>query len=194
MAILRRIVCVSGFSQGLHRPTGLERLWLRLRELYECRQGLAESEVSLHVWNENWDHFADHILRTGPNDYRELDVRVVAYSWGAGRGFARLAKALDKRGVAVQAAVLSDPVYHSWFGLWRAIWSPIIGRPVIIVPPNVKKVYYLIQNTDTPHGHEVVAQDAKYTHVDPPLVLRGRTHAFMDDSPEFLDLAMKAML
>ena len=167
--ISRRIICISGFQQGLARPTGLESIWMQLREIYSCRDSLPHCCVTLHRWNDNWRAFANHILRTGPINPGTMDIRVVAYSWGCGYAAVRFAKALMKRGLEVQRMVFSDPVYHSWFGLWRAVWSPLIGEPKIHIPQNVGRVSYVVQREDIPHGHELVACNPSRTQIDEPL-------------------------
>ena len=163
--ISRRIVVISGFSQDLSAPTGLEQLWMKLRQLYECRDEEKTCRVSLHTWDEDFEAFTNNVIRTGPEHVGLIDLRVAAYSWGAGRGFVRLAEACKARGIRIHRAVLSDPVYHCWWMPWRALWSPLIGEPKIKVPSSVKEVWYLRQSVDVPKGHEVIAEKATHTGI-----------------------------
>lgn len=173
----RRHVCISGFTQSLQRASGLENLWLMLRDEHEggaCR-------VSLREWDSDWDAFAEHVWRTGLGG--DVDVRVYAYSWGAGHGFVRLARELGARGIQIRYAVLSDPVYRRWYALWRSVWSPLLGEPTIEVPANVREVAYLIQRRNIPHGHRLVAEHPK-TVIHEPRTL-DYSHQYMDDAIEF---------
>lgn len=188
MSINKRVLCISGFQQGLYRPTGLERLWLKLRSLYSS----PSTAVCLYPWNFEWEGLANHFLRT-VDDPKNLDIRVAAYSWGCGYGLLRLAKALRYRGLSIQVAVLSDPVYHSWWALWRSLWSPLIGEPVITIPANITQCWYFRQRTTIPYGTRCKAEDPIKTQVLDYGILN-RSHAWMDDATEFHDLMMKAML
>ena len=187
--ITKRIVCISGFQQDISTPTGIESLWMKLRDLHQSK----ECAVCLHPWNYKWAGFADHILRTGPEDPREMDIRIAAYSWGAGSASIRFAKALKDRGMSIEIAVFSDPVYHSWWGLWRSLWSPLLGKPVVKIPKNVRNVWYVRQQRFPPFGHECVPEDYGATQVKDYGML-DRPHAWIDNAVEFHDLAMRAML
>lgn len=187
--ISKRIVCISGFQQDISTPTGIEKLWMKLRDLHQSK----ECAVCYYPWNYKWAGFADHILRTGPEDPREMDIRVCAYSWGAGAGSLKFAKALADRGMSIEIAVYSDPVYHSMWGLWRSLWSPILGKPRIKIPKNIRNVWYLRQERFPPYGHECEAEDYGYTQIKDYGML-DRPHSFMDEAVEFRDLCLRAML
>lgn len=175
------IVCISGFTQTVDSPTGVHDLWLRLGRLYRG----PTTAVELFAWKADFAQVAEGIkIARGEDDPKVL---IVGYSWGAGRGFVRLANELRHRGIDVAAAVLCDPVYYS-------PWNPlgaVVGELTIDVPGNVGDVYWLYQRTNTPHGHRPVAVDAKMTRVFPGLLLRGVEHSSMDDSPHFAELTLK---
>lgn len=164
--------------------------------------GLAQ--VELDEWNSDWSVQAEWIYRLAlPERPR---VIIVAYSWGAGFGFTNLARQLRDRGVLIEHAILSDPVFHlgpRWFhtlgGLFLAqarAYYPFshctqklceLGllppRPTIRVPDNVLAVDYYIQQNSPLRGHELVADN-------PSTILNRhsidfRTHTNMDDCPEF---------
>lgn len=187
--IEKRIICISGFMQRLYTPNGMEKLWLRLREeaesVYCC--------VSLHPWNTNWKQFVQHILRTGPVERTSLDIRVAAYSWGCGYGLVNLSKELHKNGVYIKTAVLSDPVYHNNWTLWRSLWSPILGQPKVYIPENVLEVYYFRQKEERPYGCQCVAEDFEQTKIVDCGYLRN-IHTRMDDATDFHNKACEKIL
>ena len=176
--IEKRLICISGFRQHHGSPNGIESLWMKLR-----KHESPTTRVSYVEWSTDWSRFAEHMMRTGMEDYGELDVRVFAYSWGAGHGFRSLAVELGNRGIDISSAVLSDGVYHSWRAIWRAMWSPF-WTPRIVVPKNVKKVWWFRQFEDKPAGHNLVAECSGSTTIHDPKVLTV-THAYMDEAPEF---------
>ena len=186
--ITKRIVCISGFQQDISTPTGIESLWMKLRDLHQSK----ECAVCLHPWNYKWAGFADHILRTGPEDPREMDIRIAAYSWGAASSL-KLAKALGDRGISIRTAVFSDPVYRSMWAIWRSLWSPLLGRPILRIPKNVRNVWYVRQQRFPPFGHECVPEDYGATQVkDYGMV--DRAHSWMDDATEWHDLVLRSIL
>lgn len=181
----KRIICISGFSQDFAHPSGIEVLWERLRQSFSN----FECCVTMYPWRSDWKAIASHIVRTGrPTG---IDVRVAAYSWGAGHGFVKLALALMNQGVNIKVAVLSDPVYRNAWMLWRSLWSPILGEPVISIPENVGKVLYLRQQMVWPHGHKCVSKSGKTAIEDHGFLVR--PHVWMDDAREFHDLAWTNM-
>lgn len=185
----------SQSNQGL--PTLAHELVLDLNFT-----GLAQ--VELDEWNTDWSVQAEWIYRLAiPQDSQ---VVVIAYSWGAGFGFTRLAQELRDRGILIQHAILSDPVFHlgpRWFhtvaGLFLAQmrayypysrctqklcdWGLLPPRPTIKVPDNVLAVDYFIQRNSPLRGHELVAEGAHTVINRHPIDYR--THTNMDDCPEF---------
>jgi hypothetical protein len=110
------------------------------------------------------------------------DIRVCAYSYGAGYGFIQLARQLEKRGLSIESAVLSDPVRRFRWTPWRALWS--LWEPHITVPANVREVWYGVQRMNRPHGHHLVAAETNKTIIHPFAELMV-THQYADDHPEF---------
>jgi hypothetical protein len=179
--VVRRIVCIAGALQREGGVTGIEKLWLKLGYLRS-----AQCSVDLREWNADWKTYAEHVWATGING--STSVQVFCYSWGAGHGFLRLAAALAARGIDIECAVLSDPVYHSRLLSFR--WLALTRLPKIVVPPTVRQVYWLYQRQNRPCGHAVVAADTQATCVHEGRLDKRRTHQFMDDSPEFHGLCL----
>lgn len=175
-------VCISGFTQHLGRPNGLEVLWQQLRSRHH--NGCVA--VELCAWNDNWQHVAEFIWRFRPPHIRP-QIYIYAYSWGGGWGFPSLARELRSRGLQVDAAVLSDAVYRHWYraGNWRAYapWSEIV------VPCNVQRVHWFYQRQTRLRGHRVVAEDGDSTRVWGGIELEV-DHAYMDDAREFHELSL----
>jgi hypothetical protein len=182
----RWIVLISGFTQGEGRARGMDALWLALRECSGPR-----TVVELLTWRHNMRDYAERLWRMRPPNGRSVDVRVAAYSWGAGHGFLSLARQLDRRGIGVSRAVLCDPVYHSVFAPWRAIISPFV-EPTIVVPDNVSHVWTMRQTQNRPHGHRVVAADPAATAVEAPVALNC-DHEYADDASAFHKLATEVL-
>lgn len=173
---------------------------------YDSR-GLAH--VELDEWNSDWKIQAEWVYRLalgGPPP----KILVVAYSWGCGFGFCEFAKKLRDRGIEITWAVLVDPVYH-WGARWmhsiglaqakayypyfhctrRLIdWSLLPPRPQIVIPDNVLKVDYFLQENSPLRGHELRCQSPR-TEVT-KTIIKYRTHTNMDDSGEFLAAARLA--
>ena len=177
--ITKRIICITGFLQRLYTPNGVERLWMKLRE----NEG-PNCCVSLLPWDTDWRGFAEHVLRTGPPYQSTIEIKVAAYSWGAGYGFIKLAQQLNKRGIGIKTAVLSDPVYRNVWALWRSLWSPILGEPKIYIPSNVDEVYYFRQREFRPYGCQCVAEDMDCTKIVDCGLLQA-PHIWMDEAEPF---------
>lgn len=179
--IAKWIIVIGGFTQDAYRPTGVETLWLKLRRFVEPHVSL-----QLREWNDDFEGLAERIWRLKP-DGLEPDVRINAYSWGAGHGGIELSKELGKRGISVTKMVLCDPVYHSWVAPWRAVWSLV--EPRITIPANVREVWSLRQDNNRPRGHDVKAVGTKTVVHEPVVVKRG--HQYMDDASEWHSLAVE---
>lgn len=178
-AIHHWIVCICGFRQHSAGPTGMEQAWLKLRTSYERpRNGC---RVSLHNWNDPWADVAAQIVRLGPADRRLLEICVVAYSWGVGHGALTLCRELGRLGINVRVLLSIDGVYHSRRALWRSLWSPLLGEPVLRVPANVRRVDFFRQQVNRPRGQAVVAEDPEATEVHNRGILE-LPHERIDDS------------
>jgi hypothetical protein len=183
--INRRLICISGYKQSKAQPTGLEKLWLKLRvhEDPQCR-------TSYMTWDADWPAFAEHMMRTGPTDPNQMTICVFAYSWGCGHGALDLFSECRHRGLTIESAVLADPVYHKWWAPWRALVSPIV-TPTIVIPDNVTNLWYTLQRENKPAGHEcVLAKGNKVTTINEP-VMSHRTHTYMDEDPLFQDKCLE---
>lgn len=176
-------ILISGFTQDANEPSGTEALWSQMRQLSSA--GIC---VQCMTWKDDWAGLAERITRTSVKLPR---VYIYAYSWGAGHGFTTLADELGKRGIWVRHAVLCDPVYRSRL---LPTWLPfnplsLMRTPKIRVPKNVDRVSWLRQKQNRPAGHDLKA-DTPATQIDKPILL-ARNHAWMDDAPEYHDMALR---
>lgn len=178
-------ICISGFTQNLGRPSGLELLWSKIRNRHHNGRVCV---MDPRTWNDNWAHVAEFIWRLRP-PHAAPRIGVYAYSWGAGWGFPQLARECAKRGLVIDVAVLADPVYRHWYraGNWRAFWP----LSTIRVPRSVDRVHWFYQSQNWPRGHRVVAEDPTCTAIWPGMELSA-DHAYMDDAREFHELALHA--
>lgn len=167
---------ISGFTQSIDRANGFDRLWKKLRPLVSESCSLLPPQR----WNADFSAIAEFVHRMRPQ--KSPDIRVYAYSWGCGHGFMQLAKELKRRGLSISHAVLSDPVFHSWWRPWRSVmtgkWSP-----PIIIPENVHQVYWFYQRQNRPQATELIAKTG-VTVIHAGVRLE-RNHEWMDDAPEF---------
>lgn len=173
-------ICISGFRQHEEEPTGIHKLWLKLRQLSS-----PYTSVMLREWNADWRSLAELIAQTSINSLGPK-VYVYAYSWGAGYGMVQLAKYLLAPGIEVQSAVLADPVYRS--RSWMLRWLSLTPWGNIRVPQNVRKVYWTRQFENWPRAHELSAKSPN-TRIAPPVIIH-RFHRFMDEDPAFQSMCM----
>ena len=173
-------IVISGFLQTEGKQNGMIRLWGNLYCKYACEDTL----VLMKTWNDNMDSLAEFIWRMAED---EAIIKVCGYSWG-GAAAMKLAKALKKRGLKIQAMVLSDAVYrHSyWLGNWRAFLRCF----KIVVPSNVRAVWWFRQKSrfGKLSGHDIVA-DQSGVGFDMTTILSpvwcNRSHQYMDDILKF---------
>jgi hypothetical protein len=159
LAIADWHICISGCRQHEGQLTGLHRVWRALGSLRT-----PECCVLLREWDSDWKGLAELIWLTRPVAWSKSSrphVNIYAYSWGVGHGFVRLAKALGRRGITVDNAVLCDPVYHSRLVSMR--WLAFTGWPAITLPPNVLNVYGTYQRKDSPCGHPLKIEPGSMT-------------------------------
>lgn len=166
-------IVISGFLQTEGRLTGCLLLWRQLQIAYASKH----TAVELRSWDSNWKDLAEVIWRFRPDDTEPL-VYVSAYSWGAGYGFVKLAQALIQRGIHIQHAVLSDPVYRSRLVSFR--WRSLFGTPTIVVPRNVREVSWWFQRQDRPYGSLLKAEREPSTFIHDGIEV-DRSHVYMDD-------------
>jgi len=170
---------ITGFLQNAGTRTRMIELWRGLHAV----SGHA-SRAELRPWDSNWDAEAELIMRlSSPNPKTPPTILIFAYSWGAGWGAMRLARALDERGVAVNCMVLSDPVYRHWY--WAGNWRAFVPWIPITVPGNVMQVRSFRQAKNWPRAHAIKAALPGFTEVWPPVTINA-THQNMDEAGAFL--------
>lgn len=189
-------LCISGFQQSEARTPGT---WILAEKLRAA--GLSSGtrlRVHHYRWNDDWNAKAEEIANLAKYYGEPAQTFIAAYSWGAGWGAMQMASQLYRRGLNVQKAVLSDPVYrHPWpFMRWLAMFGGsdhsrlhIFAPPVIRLPPNIVEAWVFRQNINKPAGHRVTPGDGQTLH---PAVELQRVHGEMDDAPEFHETAMQA--
>lgn len=182
-AIQRVIVCINGYLQDRHGRTGLGRVWRHLH----ARHAGPQTWVTNENWNCDWRGFVSQLIDVG----RPTDIRIIAYSWGVGHGALKLCQALRSEGLEVARLVSCDGVYRSGWALWRSLWSPVLGEPVIRFPSNVRRIDYVMQRENLPRGHRILGE-SKDTEVVFHGILDGHTHQSIDNSHELLQLALNA--
>jgi hypothetical protein len=190
------IVPIMGFTQTFDRPTGMEKLWGTLRKY----SGPRCCVVAPMEWDEDFQALAGFIGRNS-DQTKPTTIITIAYSWGAGNGFIKLADALAALPVPlrIERAILADPVYHPGLApfAWRALVNGLFA-PKIAIPANVGRVSWTRQERDKPRAHDLVAADpAPYsttlgTIIDAPK-LRPLNHNQMDDDPTFHRMALAAV-
>ena len=177
------IICVSGFTQSRGYFHGI----LKLRESLIIN-GMADGprrRVWYLTWKSNFDRVAaDLAIICTQHGYKPV-VMIAGYSYG-GWGALQLARALERKGIAVESMALSDPVGRPWW--WPrplpAMTSMISRRYAfkLKVPPNVHKCHTYYQTRNRPQGHQVVPTNG--TEMTHPIRLN-YTHQRMDDASEF---------
>lgn len=189
MSVGAWIIVRSGNLQTAASPgSGCVRLFEDLNARFASRT----VRVELEAWKDDPETTAAFVDRLS-SDLDPPKIVLIGYSWGAGYGCVRLAKALRTRGLQVDAAVLCDPVYHSRVLWWRALLARTLFRPVTItIPSNVAEVHWLRQHVDRPAGHDLVAQAPKRTTIHDPQVL-DVGHLAIDDTREFHSLALRTV-
>lgn len=189
-------VCISGFNQDESRIPGTWQLSEKLRAAgYSSGSRLRVTHLN---WRSDWSNKAAEIANVAKYYGETPRTAIFAYSWGAGFGAMSLARELDRRGLAVDKCVLSDPVYrHPWAPMrWLALLGGsefsqlhIFAPPIIRLPPNIREVWTFHQRLNSPRGHRVAAGGSTIVH--PSFELR-RIHGEMDDAPEFHARALEA--
>lgn len=187
------IIPISGFTEDLGNHTGTISLWRSLRKFSSGNQVCVQTP---RVWNDRWADIAAMIDRESAPNARIL---VCAYSWGAGHGFVKLARYLQRYNRRIETAVLCDPVYRSYTLIGR--WLAMVPGMKIKVPENVDDVFWLRQHRNRPRAHEPIAalrysetpgnalEPATYIH--PGILVEDAVHGTIDDSPEYHALALR---
>lgn len=175
------IVCISGYLQDEGDAQGIPELHNKVHSLYED----STTWTVFCKWNEDWRAKAEWIRRLSADNVR---VIVFAYSWGVGHGLVQLAKELRRHRIYIQTAVCSDGVRYSRFPVLRNLlaYLPFISWSKIVIPNNVREVWWFIQRNTWLRGHDIVAEGRQTIH---PLELddNSGTHQNMDESKPFQD-------
>lgn len=179
----RWMVLISGYLQLRGEETqGIPALRHKLQDLYANRTTIVEGDT----WDSNFPDIAENIFRMSQN-CEPPTVMIVAYSWGAGYGFVQLAKELRLRGLRVNAAVLSDAVYHlggRWCHKLGISQVAAYCKNKIVVPGNVDQLYWFRQHNSRLRGHTLVSESTGEM-LDHCQVIEGTEHKYMDECPLF---------
>lgn len=179
------IITFNGFRETPRQQTGTERMWQKLR-------GFASAGVFVHP-PVKWTHDPDEIVGLLRRQGIERVV-IVAYSWGAGYGAMRLAKACGEVGIRLPLMLLCDPVYRAnWMPTWvgtlpLAIRSIMPATAKIKIPRNVRRVAGVRQTISIPQAHGL-KEDGDFTVIE-PLQILNYGHTAIDDAPEWHQLVI----
>lgn len=171
---------ISGFTQSEEQWDGTQELREKILAELDDYSSLSV-RVRHSTWNDNHKATARQLYMLRERYPEEPFVVVVfCYSWGCGNGLVKLAKYLDKFGVDIAKAVLSDPVYRHWFSLGN--WRAVMGDARIRIPNNVLSMEGFYQETGAyrfePRGRLPISDRTK---CEPWIKLR-LPHAEMDDA------------
>lgn len=178
---------IMGFTQHLGRTsTGMHKAW-------ESTRAISDSKTLVMpplAWNSNWNSIADFLSGYADNF---TDLRVTAYSWGAGWGFRKLDERLKERQIPIHKAILIDPV---WRNPWTPDWlwiNPLSMTKIfkVKVSSNVRTVMHFRQSVDYPRSAGRLDIEGK-TYVDGPHVIE-RRHIHMDDDEFVLETVIREM-
>lgn len=194
----RVIIPITGFRESRRHMTGVEKIRFSLQSV----SGPNLLVMDALEWNEPMEEIVDYVLRWVEElrSASPVEIMVIAYSWGAGSGAIRLAEVWKARGVSIAYMVLCDPVYRwPWLPTQLPDWLQLCPvsisqyyRPDITIPANVRWVEWVRQAVDIPRGHDLVAENAKATHINLGRYLPYR-HTGIDDSPEFQELVSRVV-
>ena len=169
---------ISGFTQTEETWNGVQELREKILAETDDYSALAV-RVRLDTWNADWKAIARQIYMLRQRYHREpFVVLAFCYSWGVGNGLVKLAKQLDRYGVDVAHAVVSDGVYRHGFTLGN--WRVILGDARIRLPANVKAIEGFYQETSYPMGRRPIAGDIEAT----PWTKIRAPHVELDDAIE----------
>lgn len=183
------VILINGFRQGLRSPTGMEKLYNLATRRYEHEPRVKVSQPL--SWKSNWKSQAAFIQRHAPTNGEDARARIMvsAYSFGAGWGFQKLTRELNERGLAVDVAILIDPVYRSpllptWLPL-NLVSMTTLGH--LKIRENVRRLHYFRQFQNRPRGRACIAADPYATEIRCPIEL-DCTHQLADDHPRVREL------
>lgn len=179
------IPIISGFTQR-------DGEWNGCHELREIILAETDDYSALSVrprlyrWNDPWKHIARQMhLERLRYKHEPFGVVVFAYSFGAGNGLVRLAKQLKRYGIGIEAAVVSDGVFHSWLPpeLWFLEARALLGLARIRLPPSIARLIAFHQTVSRPMGLRPKASESQLSNADWRQL--EYPHVEMDDAPEW---------
>jgi len=189
------IVFGSGYQQYMGDMQGIPRM----AAAFDKRYTPMGVRVELRRWDDNWDDLAEWIFRrcSSPENVR---LMCVVYSWGVGFGFKSFAHSCRDRGIPISGAVLSDGVAHLGnrfchrvkLSQVAAFWPPPskcfrkLRRLRLHLPDNINKdeTWWFVQQNSWLRGHNVYWDDTRKMAGN-KVIIKNRTHSYMDESPEF---------
>lgn len=174
------IQLISGFTQSEKAWNGVQELREKLLSELDDYSSLSV-RIRLDEWSANWRAIARQMYMLRERYPQEpLTVLVFAYSWGVGNGLVQLARQLNRFGIDIETAVISDGVYRHWFSLGN--WRVILGDRRIVLPANVLSVQGFHQETSYPMGRQPLLANGK--QCDPWTKIR-LEHVEMDGSRDW---------
>jgi hypothetical protein len=153
------LICqlISGFTQSEENWNGVQELREKLLSELDDYSTLAV-RIRLDNWNADWKAIARqyYMLRERYRMDPPFVVIAFAYSWGVGNGLVKFAKYLDRYGIDIEIAVVSDPIYRHWFSLGN--WRVALGDTRIALPANVRLIEGFYQTVNKPMGRQPVSE------------------------------------
>lgn len=150
------VITISGFSQKVWKSTGMGDLFWDIRDEHARRPDFFFEHLP---WDADFEHEACKIKLHAATD---IQIVVVAYSWGCGNGVRRLAKHLARLGFEIDLLILIDPVLKrpGFWGSPRQLWALTRwGR--FEVPRKVISVASYRQVNRPPYGRTLKFADSK---------------------------------
>lgn len=178
----RHIIFILGYTQSKATPIGLTQLHYEIDIFSRNDPDFNRTRIDIYPYRSDWRAIAVWIWR---HSIKEPIIDVFAYSWGAGYGFKKFSKELQKHNLKINQAVLLDPVKYKYLpGLAQLVaftpWQYIRLRT------NIKYVQVLRQRNSFLKGHPVLVQPP--TKFFEHAFDKTRTHNEMDESPLFKKL------
>lgn len=152
------LICqlISGYTQTEENWNGVQELREQLLSELDDYSSLSV-RIRLDTWDANFKAIARQLYMLRERYPKEPFVVVAfAYSWGVGNGLVKFAKHLDRFGIDIATAVISDGIYRHWFSLGN--WRLLLGDTRIVLPANVLCVEGFYQETSYPMGRKPVSE------------------------------------
>lgn len=174
-------IVIAGFLQDEGETNGMVTLWRNLHSRYAG----PDTCVEFRAWSDCAHTLAEKIWLCSPRVNGRTpegpSVKLYGYSWG-GYSASLVAYELAKRGIGVEAMVLSDAVYRHYYALGQ--WRALVPWSRIQIPGNVGEVHWFRQRNNLPAGHKLIADDPNRTLVHEPVEL-DCIHQYADDASAF---------